>query len=90
MWISVNAQLFLPCAVVDGTDPKFLTVAFFDVQRPDNKRKYNRKKIIPYFHLPQLNSELLVIRHQCLLIYFSFLCSITILIWVIGVRSCEE
>ena len=39
VWVSTNAQLFLPCAVIDATDKKFLTVAVFDVKRPGELKK---------------------------------------------------
>ena len=63
VWSNVNRHLFVPGAVIDSSDPKTLTLAAFNVDRPNNQRKYQRKKVIAAFH-HELNLELLVGRRN--------------------------
>lgn len=59
VWAHVNSNLFMPSAVVESSDPKNVTLAAFDVDRPNNRRKYQRNRVIAAFH-HNINLELLV------------------------------
>lgn len=60
-WAYTNPHLFVPAAVIESNDRKTLTLAAFDVDRPNNQRKYQRNRVIAAFH-HELNLELLVWR----------------------------
>ncbi|XP_057364754.2 enolase-phosphatase E1-like [Daphnia carinata] len=58
VWSVSNSTLFLPGAVIESSNVDTLTLLAFDVERPDNQRKYRRNRVISAFH-HQLNLELL-------------------------------
>ena len=59
IWAKIDGRLFMPAGVLETEGRNQVIVALFDVARPENKRKFHRQKIIPYFH-DTLNMELLV------------------------------
>jgi hypothetical protein len=58
VWYKMTHRIFLTGAVVES-DPKFITLIAFDIDRPNNRRKFQRNQVIAAFH-HELNLELLV------------------------------